>query len=65
MDKLAELSARQFVRSNLAEILLKFVGTKQDPQVAIDLINKRIIEDFIVIAKDETSKMLKEISEKL
>ena len=65
MDKLAELSARQFVRSNLAEILLKFVGTKQNPQVAIDLINKRIIEDFIVIAKDETSKMLKEISEKL
>ena len=65
MDKIAELSARQYVRQSITEILLKFVGSKQNPQVVIDLINRKIIEDFIIIAKDETNKMLKELAEKI
>jgi len=62
---LASLGARQFVRNKTVEILSNHAGDGAEPQEVIDQLNREIVKDFVVIARDEISKIFAEIGEKL
>ncbi len=62
-SEIADLGARQFVRNKILDILKECAGSGQEANKIINDINNKLVADFVIIARDESSKLFKQITE--